>query len=156
VSRPSKAYTISIAVSSITVDGACISYQLWSAYSIVLIALDVGGARYIEHHRKMLDPFEMAGNSVWVSSRAARPMSYPGIERVITDTTASTIGIALSPHLFRTSAATTAATNAGGMPGLASALLDHRDSQTTEQHYNRATTLSAGKAYLKVPQTYRD
>lgn len=112
--------------------------------------------RYIEHHRKMLDPFAMAGNSVWVSSRSARPMSYLGIERVITDTVASTIGIALSPHLFRTSAATTAAINAGDMPGLASALLDHRDSQTTQQHYNRATSLSAGKAYLKVLQTYRD
>jgi integrase len=64
--------------------------------------------------------------------------------------------VRVSPHLFRTSAATTAAIHGGATPHLASALLDHRDSQTTQQHYNRASSLSAGKAYLEVVRAYLD
>jgi len=56
--------------------------------------------------------------------------------------------------LFRTSAATTAAIKAGATPHLASALLDHRDPQTTEQHDNRASSLSAGQTYLDVIRNY--
>jgi len=51
----------------------------------------------------------------------------------------------VSPRLFRMSAATTAATLAGTTPHIASALLDHRESKTTQEHYNNASSLSAGK-----------
>jgi len=110
--------------------------------------------QYVEHHRKMLDPFDSADNFLWVSSRTSQPLSYLGVEKLVTNTALLATGTKVSPHLFRTSAATTAAINARNMPHLASALLDHRDPQTTEQHYNRASSLSAGNAYLEVLQNY--
>jgi site-specific recombinase XerD len=109
--------------------------------------------QYVEHHRKMLDPFDSADNFLWVS-RTSQPLSYLGVEKLITNTALLATGTKISPHLFRTSAATTAAINARNMPRLASALLDHRDPRTTEQHYNRASSLSAGNAYLEVLQNY--
>lgn len=38
--------------------------------------------RYVEHHRKRLDPFDAAGKSLWVSSRTSHPLSYLGVEKV--------------------------------------------------------------------------
>jgi hypothetical protein len=67
-------------------------------------------------------------------------MSYSGVERVISVTTLATVGINVSPHLFRTAAASTAAVYAGNSPHLASALLHHTDRAVTEEHYNRANT----------------
>ena len=46
-------------------------------------------------------------------------------------------GVDVSPHLFRTAAASTAATCGGNTPHLASAVLHHTDPRVTEKHYNR-------------------
>jgi len=56
----------------------------------------------------------------------------------------------VSPHLFRTAAASTAAMYAGNTPHLASALLNHTDPRVTEQHYNRASSMSASKIYARI------
>ena len=56
----------------------------------------------------------------------------------------------VSPHMFRTSAASSAAVHAGHNPHLASALLHHRDNRVTEEHYNRASSLSAANAFGKL------
>jgi hypothetical protein len=40
-------------------------------------------------------------------------MSYDGVERAIKSTTLSTVGVDVSPHLFRTAAASTAAMHCG-------------------------------------------
>jgi integrase len=60
------------------------------------------------------------------------------------------IGVGVSPHMFRTSAASSAAVHAGHNPHLASALLHHRDNRVTEEHYNRASSLSAANAFGKL------
>jgi hypothetical protein len=52
-------------------------------------------------------------------------MSYFLTERLITETTRLTLGVALSPHLFRSCAATAIYTNAGDNPNIASADLQH-------------------------------
>jgi integrase len=62
----------------------------------------------------------------------------------------ATVGVNVSPHLFRTAAASTAAVYAGNTPHLASALLNHSDPAVTEEHYNRASTLSAALAYAAL------
>ena len=82
-------------------------------------------------------------------------MSQVGVATAITQTTTAAVGITVSPHLFRVSAATTAAVHAGAMPHLASSVLDHRDSVTTQKHYNRASSLSAGADYRLVVDSYR-
>jgi site-specific recombinase XerD len=81
-------------------------------------------------------------------------MSYAGVERVITETTRSTVGVAVSPHLFRTAIASSAAIHGGANPNLASALLHHTDSSVTEAHYNRASSLSAAESLRIITQGY--
>ena len=70
-------------------------------------------------------------------------MSYAGVEGVIKATTVLTVGVDVSPHLFRAAGASTAATYGGDNPHLASALLHHTDASVTNAHYNRATGLTA-------------
>jgi hypothetical protein len=62
----------------------------------------------------------------------------------------STLGVDVSPHLFRVSAASTAAIYGGENPHLASAVLHHVDPAVTNDHYNRASSLSAGKSLREV------
>ena len=69
-------------------------------------------------------------------------------------TTLATVGVEMSPHLFRTSGASTAATHAGEDPYLASALLHHTDPAVTNAHYNRATSLSAAESLRQIIRRY--
>ena len=68
--------------------------------------------------------------------------------------TLETLGVDVSPHLFRTAAASTAATYGGDTPHLASALLGHTDPRVTEEHYNRATSITAAKIYAEIMKTH--
>jgi site-specific recombinase XerD len=111
--------------------------------------------RYVSERRPVLAKSEQSSTACWLS-RTGAPMSYNGVEATVTRTALATTGIPVSPHLFRTSAATTAAIHAGATPHLASAILDHRDTATTQQHYNRASSLTAGKAYLALGEMYRN
>src|SRR5262249_40745592 len=83
------------------------------------------------------------------SSTTGGPISKMALGNLITKTTFETIGVAVSPHLFRTAAASTAVTHCGGMPHLASALLNHTDPRVTE-HYNRATSITASRIYAEI------
>ena len=73
---------------------------------------------------------------------------------MISTTTLATVGVAVSPHLFRTSAASTAATHGGDNPYLASALLHHTHPSVTNAHYNRATSLSAAENFRQIVRQY--
>jgi hypothetical protein len=81
-------------------------------------------------------------------------MTYKAVERVITETTRSTVGVAVSPHLFRTSIPSGAAMHGGANPHLASALPHHTDHRVTEKHYNRASSLSAAANYQAIIRGY--
>jgi integrase len=111
--------------------------------------------RYLGEHRAALASQEDRSGALWLSSRAGRPMTCATVQHAVIATTDATLGVAVSPHMFRTSAATSAATHAGTTPHLASALLHHRDVRVTEKHYNRASILNASKAYLEVIETYK-
>ena len=65
------------------------------------------------------------------------------------------IGVSVSPHMFRTAGGSTAAIYGGGTPYLASALLDHRDPRVTEEHYNRASSMSAAQVYASLIDALR-
>ena len=69
---------------------------------------------------------------------------------LISKITLETVGVDVSPHLFRTAAASTAAAYGGNTPHLASALLGHTDPRVTEEHYNRASSVSASKVYADI------
>jgi hypothetical protein len=69
-------------------------------------------------------------------------------------TTLSTVGVAVSPHLFRTAAASSAAIYAGNNPHLGSAVLHHTDPRVTNNHYNRATSLHATERFRQIVRQY--
>jgi hypothetical protein len=60
-------------------------------------------------------------------------MTYLAVEDVISRITIASVGVNVSPHLFRTAGASTAAVYGGSHPHLASALLHHTDPRVTEQ-----------------------
>ncbi len=74
---------------------------------------------------------------LWIGM-TGHPMTYQGVEALITRTTQRALGIPINPHLFRSCAASTACLHASDNPGLAAALLQHTDPRVTERHYNRA------------------
>ena len=111
--------------------------------------------RYLTEYRPVLAGANNPLAALWLSSNDGAPMSYSGVEQVIKTTTLSTVGVGVSPHLFRTSAASTAATRGGDNPHLASALLNHTHSAVTNAHYNRASSLSAAENLRQIIRQYQ-
>jgi integrase len=111
---------------------------------------------YINTHRAVLCRGDAENLALWVSSTTGRQLTTKNLGTLISKLTRETIGIDVSPHLFRTAGASTAAVYGGNHPHLASAVLNHRDTHVTEEHYNRATTFSAGDEYALITQFYRE
>jgi integrase len=111
--------------------------------------------RYIQTYRPILARINNASNALWLTTDYGKPMTYASVGETVTETTHSTIGVKLSPHLFRTSGVSTAALYGSSFPHLGSALLHHTDPSVTEAHYNRATGMSAAQAYATVTKRYR-
>jgi site-specific recombinase XerD len=105
---------------------------------------------YLTRSRPVLLQSGSATNALWISSTTGRPVSRVPFGNLITKITLETTGVPVSPHLFRTAAVTTAVTHGGSTPHLASALLNHRDPRVTEEHYNRASSISASKVYAEI------
>jgi len=111
--------------------------------------------RYLKKNRpELAGAVQSSVTALWLSSNDGSPMTYDGVARAVTETTRSTVGVAVSPHLFRTAIASSAAIHGGANPHLASALLHHTDSRVTEAHYNRASSLSAAGRLRRVIQGY--
>jgi integrase len=115
---------------------------------VVTAALD----RYVSFYRPALTRgrFAVDEGSFWISSRHGTSMSKHYVELVIRCTTLKTLGVEVGPHMFRAAAATESAASASHIPGLAAALLQHRDQSVTEEHYNRATAYEAARVYSHV------
>jgi len=82
-------------------------------------------------------------------------MTAKNLGTLISKLTRETIGVDVSPHLFRSAGVSTAALYGGKYPHLGSALLGHRDPGVTEEHYNLATCLEAGDTYAAIAEAYR-
>ena len=100
--------------------------------------------RYLDQYRPVLLRPDSPPSALWLSSRHAARIADKYVGKLIGATTLSTVGVKLSPHLFRTSAASAAAIYGGENPHLGSAVLHHADPRVTE-HYNRATSLRPQK-----------
>jgi integrase len=102
--------------------------------------------RYLSVYRK---PAHSNETALWIGY-TGRSLGYSGVEKSITASAKSELGVALSPHLFRDSAASTLYRHAGHMPGLASAILQHTDPRVTERHYNRAKAASFAEEFGRI------
>jgi integrase len=111
--------------------------------------------KYVNVHRPRLIRPGVSSSAFWISSRDGKAMTTKGMALTISTTTRRTLGIDVSPHLFRTAAASTAAVYGGNTPHLASAVLNHRDPRITEEHYTRASSMSAAQAYAAITESYR-
>ena len=115
--------------------------------------------RYIDVYLNQLRPVLLGSrpptNALWISSTTGRRMTTKNLGTLISKITLETIGVDVSPHLFRTAAASTAAVYAGNTPHLASALLNHTDPRVTEEHYNRATSIGATRIYAEIISNLR-
>jgi site-specific recombinase XerD len=111
--------------------------------------------RYLEQHRPILDRTGQAPQALWLSSNDGRSLTEKAVARILSNRTLATVGVNVSPHLFRTSAASTAAIHGGKTPYLAAAVLHHSDPCIAEEHYNRATSLDAAQTYASINETYR-
>jgi integrase len=110
--------------------------------------------RYLDQYRPVLARTDSPPPALWLSSNDGTPISDKQVAIVIRRTTLSTVGVEVSPHLFRTSGASTAATRGGENPYLASALLHHTHLSVTNAHYNRATSLSAAESLRQIVRQY--
>jgi integrase len=100
-------------------------------------------------------PWRCRQLALWVSSTTGGRLTTKNLGILISKITREAIGVDVSPHLFRTAGASTAAVYSGNYPHLASALLNHRDPSVTEEHYNRAMSISAGEEYAIIARLYR-
>jgi site-specific recombinase XerD len=111
--------------------------------------------RYLSIHRPVLARYRNVHAALWLSSNSGNAMTYSAVGRIISETTMMTVGVGVSPHLFRTSAASSCSIWAGDQPRLASALLHHTDPATTNEHYNRATSLNAAQRFAALIKKVR-
>ena len=109
---------------------------------------------YLGQHRLVLARSDTAPSALWLSANDGAPITAKQVANVIGMTTLSTVGVKVSPHMFRTSAASTAATRGGDNPHLASALLHHTNPSVTNAHYNRATSLTAAESLRQIVRQY--
>jgi integrase len=110
---------------------------------------------YLNQARPILVGSRPPTNTLWISSTTGQGITTKNLGTLISRITFETLGVDVSPHLFRTAAASTAALYGGNAPHLASALLNHTDPRVTEEHYNRASTMSAAAAYARIISGFR-
>jgi integrase len=110
---------------------------------------------YLNQSRPVLLGSRPPTDALWISSTTGRPMTTKNMGILVSKITFETLGMDVSPHLFRTAAASTAAACGGNTPHLASALLNHTDPRVTEEHYNRATSISAAETYARIISGFR-
>jgi site-specific recombinase XerD len=109
--------------------------------------------RYLEIYRPILAGGKAGANALWFAING-KPMSYASMGELIAETTRITIGVAISPHLFRTAGVTTLATRAGDKPHAGSALL-HHGPNGPQENYNRASSITAGRSLAAINRGYR-
>ena len=110
--------------------------------------------RYHKIHRPLLSRGNNASKALWLS-HSGHPLRYATIAELVPKTVEKIVGKKVSPHLFRTAGVTTLATHAGNEPHAGGALLHHRPGPVTQEHYNRASSLTAFKAYSALTRTFR-
>jgi integrase len=109
---------------------------------------------YLTQARPRLIGSKPGSNWLWISSRTSDRFTTKNLGTLISKVTLQTIGVDVSPHLFRTAAATSSALHGSSTPHLASAVLGHTDPRVTYKHYNRASSVNAAKAYAAIIRQY--
>jgi integrase/recombinase XerD len=86
------------------------------------------------------------GVALWVSTHGS-PMCQTAVYETIIGRTGTAFGQPINPHLFRDCAATSIAIEDPEHVRIASQILGHRSTATTERYYNQARTIEAARRY---------
>ena len=109
---------------------------------------------YLKEARPIFMKSPGPDNSLWISSRTGRRFTYKNLGALISKITLRTLGVDVSPHLFRTAAASTAALKMPEFPYLSSALLGQADPRIADRHYKLATSLHANTILATLVQGF--
>ena len=110
---------------------------------------------YVGRHRPILMGKARTHDAFWVSSTTGGQFTVKNLGTLISKITRQTVGVDVSPHLFRTAAASTAALYSTKDVLLGPGILAHRDERVTEQHYLLSSSLRAGHELATVIASYR-
>lgn len=102
---------------------------------------------YLKEMRPALIGGRPATDALWISSRTGAAYTRKNLGTLISKVTREAIGVDVSPHLFRTAAASTATAYGSETPFLASAILNHTDPRVTEEHYERSGSVGAAQIF---------
>jgi hypothetical protein len=111
--------------------------------------------RYLTVHRSVLARGNKAETALWLSGNDGKPMTEKGVAKAISGATLRTVGLNVSPHMFRTSGSSTAAIYCHENPYLGGALHNHRGIAVNQKSYNWANSNSAANALAEVVADYR-
>jgi len=112
--------------------------------------------RYIYKHRPVLIGQRKDDGRLWISSTRGRQIGTKSMGSLISKLTLATVGVDVSRHLFRTSAASTAIAYGTKYPYLAPGVLGQRDPRVTDEHYIVATGFEAGNEFAEIIKHYRE
>jgi len=115
--------------------------------------------RYIDYYRPILlqargRSHTFAQDELWIS-RDGSPCSPQTLRNIVKKHLVGPNGKPVSPHLFRTMAATTISIEAPSDVDVVPAILGHRSYRTGEQYYNLAGSLDASRAFGAVLDSIR-
>ena len=102
---------------------------------------------YLTIHRPVL--LDTGPTDAFWMSRVG-PMSKQGVRTAIEISTEKTVGIAISPHIFRDCAATTVAFLAPTEVHIIMSILCHTSLRTSQKHYIHATSIMAGNQHQEM------
>ena len=108
-------------------------------------------SKYLNEHRPVLCKVRgrcarPIGQELWVSGRGS-PMRAAALYSAIVKRTLLNLGRRVNPHLFRDCAATSIAIEDPAHVRIASQILGHRSTATTERYYNQAQAIDAARRY---------
>ena len=106
---------------------------------------------YIRRHYRGADQTPR----LWMGLKQA-PMSQEAIYGAVTATTMALLGTRLSPHDFRTLAATFLSESSTSDALHARSLLGHSSPETTDRHYIRASSITASRRTAVILRQIRD
>jgi integrase len=109
---------------------------------------------YLNQSRPALIGSRHPTQALWMSSTTGKQMTAKNLGTLVSKTTLQTVGVDVSPHLFRAAAASTAAAYGGSTPHLASAVLNHANPRVTEERYNRTSSMNASEIYGEIASSF--
>jgi integrase len=104
--------------------------------------------RYVQHYR-LFFPEAGSNNRFWLN-QAGQPLGGNGLYYLVCKRTRDAFGKRINPHLFRACLATSTAIYHGADIGLAMTVLDHKNIEVFDRHYNQAKMIDRVKAYQEI------